>query len=673
MPKAKTPETTQPVSRQRINQLVDLLNECNEKYRKGEPSELTDAQFDRYLRELTTLEADFPDAIRADSPTHRIGVEPLSGLARVKHDVPMLSIENAFSVEEVTKFLDTMDKVFKDHRLGTPEYVIEYKVDGCAVSLIYENGVLDSARTRGDGEFGDDITENAKTIPSIPLQLNLAGRGEIRGEILMPISAFQVFNRQKKYANPRNATAGALRLLDPKECAKRPLAFIAHSVAGHGSFLGCYSQGEFFQRMTEYGIQTPWFRPRRYYTRADVLDFCENIAELPGDLDFEIDGFVIKVNHFRAREYAGETSTAPKWAVALKLEKYDAETVLQNVTWPVGKTGVLTPVAELEPVSIDGTTVSRATLHNLDVIARLDLQIGDTVRVEKSGKIIPHVVASVSHGKKSKKITPPEHCPECNTTLVTERAEKHATVIRCMNSSCPAQIKERIRSFASREGVDIPGLGEQIIDQLVTQGRIKSIADLYSLLESDLTRLDHMGQKSARKLMAAIENSKTPPLEKFLYGLSIPGAGHGTAKRLAKAFGSVESVQNASVLQLTNVPDIGEVTAKSIRGFFTRHETSLMLYTLHARGVRPVWEQKGTGNGTALTGKTIVVTGTLKNYGRKEIETLIEKHGGKASGSVSRNTTFVVAGDAAGSKLTRANELGIPVYSEEKFEAMLKP
>jgi len=410
---------------QRMKDLEKLLNRSNEKYRTGEPTPCSDTQFDRKLQELKELEEKHPDAARADSPTQRIGAEPPSGQSRVKHDVPMLSLENVFSIENLKKWLDAADKVFAKNKIGKPNWTIECKVDGVAGSLIYEKGILISARTRGDGVYGYDVTENAKTIPGIPQTWNSPERIEIRGEFYMPNSVFTDWN--ESYANSRAATAGAIRLLDPKECAKRPLAFIAHSIAVPKTSLGCTAQSSFLERMEQAGMTTPMIRmnvggvEHVFHTSSEVLDFFERIDEWfdPNDRDYAVDGFVVKLDDFSLRRYFGETSKFPKWAIAPKFTKYEAETTLLKVIFQIGKTGVCTPVGELEPVEIDGTTVSRVSLHNMDVIERLDIRIGDTLLIEKAGKIIPHVVKHIARGKKSKKITPPDHCPECNASLVT--------------------------------------------------------------------------------------------------------------------------------------------------------------------------------------------------------------------------------------------------------------
>ncbi|MCL2306409.1 MAG: NAD-dependent DNA ligase LigA [Planctomycetaceae bacterium] len=412
----------------RMSHLVDYLNQCNEKYRKGEPSPCSDTEFDKLLRELKELEARYPKNISENSPTLRIGAEPLSGLTRVKHDVPMLSIENVFTVEELKKWFDNVAKVFTKNKLGEPDYVFEHKVDGCAVSLIYENGVLVSARTRGDGIEGDDITENVKTIPGVPLTWSNPQRTEVRGEIYMPTSAFHNWNKRlpKPYTNPRAATAGSIRLLDPRECAKRPLAFIAHSIGNREAVAANVSQCSFIAGLQKAGIATAGVRvpgaDNKSWTAVEVLEFVERLGESfsPGDLDYETDGFVIKVNCFSDQVSLGETSTAPKWAIALKLEKYEAETVLRDVTWQVGKTGVVTPVAELEPVEIDGTTVSRASLFNIENIHKKKLRKGGKILLAKAGKIIPYVIRSLEDGESN--IVLPTNCPCCGcpTELIEE-------------------------------------------------------------------------------------------------------------------------------------------------------------------------------------------------------------------------------------------------------------
>ena len=674
----------------RIRELTDLLNQANDKYRRGERSGLTDTQFDKLLRELKTLEDKHPDAARDNSPTCRIGIEPLSGLVRVKHTTPMLSIENVYTLDELAKFLRKADAEFMRRTHREPQWMIEYKVDGAALALVYENGELVSARTRGDGVYGDDVLVNARTISGVPLTLNIPGcrlpqRVEIRGEAYMKNSAFRNWNATGKYANPRNATAGALRLLDPRECAKRPLSFMAHTAADLAAFAGnATTQSTFLYLMEKAGFATPRLM-ERWCTSAEVLEFCRTAydegSNVTDEVDFETDGLVIKLDDFSLREILGSTSSAPKWAIAYKVEKYEAMTVLNDVTWQMGKTGICAPVAELEPVVIAGTTVSRASLFNLDIIAELGLMIGDTVKVEKAGKIIPHIVSVESKGGNRRKIEPPKHCPSCRwelailngrngEVLLGWEVNERSTVVRCENPSCPAQLADKIVFYASRDGIDIPGIGEQLAGAMVEARLVGDIADLYALTERQLMTLPRMGHGSAAKLVQAIQSRKTPPLEKFLHGLTIPNVGEGTSKRLAKHCRSLAVVAAASESELAAIVDIGPITARSIYHYFHSNHWNTMAKKFQENGVCPA-DLETTTSSQALNGLTIVVTGTLENYDRRTIEATIEAHGGKSSSSVSGRTSYVLVGEKPGSKLAKAQALGIPILNESQFNALI--
>jgi DNA ligase (NAD+) len=666
--------------RRKLKTLRQQINEYNFQYRIGGQT-ITDVAFDRLTRDLKGLEKEYPHLITPDSPTQRVGTEPLSGLERRKHTVPMLSIENTYSFESLREFCNGIDA-----QLKSPKYVVELKIDGCAVTLIYKDGVLDHALTRGDGEYGDDITENVTTIPSVPLRLSKPYKGilEVRGEIYITQTGLRRLNQTLKtpYKNTRNATAGAIRLLDSRECAKRPLMFFAHTLArDEQEMFAC--QSGFLEKdsgnpaCNRLGLP---LAPDSVCLESvdDVIVYCESLYSDGSDvlacLDFDTDGLVVKVNHFEDRNAIGATSAHPKWEIALKVEKYEAVTTLKDVTWQVGKTGVLTPVAELEPVEIAGTIVSRSTLHNVTEIKRLGISINDKVVVEKAGKIIPHVVRVEETDKGAIPITVPSVCPVCRSPVeagITQTATD-TEFFFCTNAKCPAQVVGRILHYCSRDCVDIRGIGETLAAQLVNKYLVVDLADLYTLTPNALLKADRVGKKSAAKLIEAIAEKKSPPLDKFLHGLSITSVGDGTSKRLAKRFGALEAVERASLSDLLSVEDIGEITATDIFNFFRNpYWTDDLKPNLFNAGVYPVWEEPMKSTNDKLAGKTFVVTGTLEKYDRKGIESLIEQHGGKTSGSVSKNTSFLVAGEKAGSKLDKAKSLGVPVISEQEFEKML--
>jgi DNA ligase (NAD+) len=668
----------------KMNELVELLNQANEAYRKGETSPLSDTEFDQKMNELRELEQEYPEYVLKNSPAQRIGGEPkASGFQRVKHTHPMLSIANVYTKEELQTWMEKIHEKYPHVR-----FVVEQKIDGVALELIYENGYLARALTRGDGEFGDNVTNNAAQISGIPLRIDSKKTMELRGEVYMHTDEFNAWNEKssKKYANPRNAVAGSIRLLDSREVMKRPLRFMLHSVAENTGFA---SHTEFLDVMSQ--------RTRRSYERSSdcLFDICEVTFLLSSDQatsiqevmqlveeeegvtrhvggTIETDGLVIKVDQFDIRRELGETSTEPRWEIALKVEKYEGTSVLRNVIWQVGKTGTLTPVAEFDPVLIAGTRVSRATLHNMDEINRLDIAVGDTVKVIKAGKIIPKIEEVLERPENRKRIFFPQKCPDCGREPYCGTLPGgDATVVRCPNPDCPSQIVGRIISFCSREGVDIASFGEVAIENLVARGTLKDPADVYTLTKEQLETV-YPGPKMPEKILKAIAEKKSPDLRKFLYGLSIFAVGEGTSKRLAKHFKSLKNIAAAKLSDLTAVPDIGELTARHIHDFFRSESWKTMSKKFIKAGVAPKPLDEEPSGSQVLAGQTIVVTGTLERYGRKEIEALIEKHGGKASGGVSKKTSFVVAGREAGSKLTKAQELGVPVLTEIEFEQILE-
>jgi DNA ligase (NAD+) len=682
----KSPQT-------QINELVRLLNDANRKYRNGEPSPLTDTEFDSKLNELRELERQYPEYVSAESPTRIIGDVPKSGFVRVKHTHPMLSIANVYTEGDLRKWLKKIDSKYRNVR-----FVIEHKVDGCGLAFRYKKGRLVQAITRGDGEYGDDVTANAMTIRDIPHRLDCKIDLEIRGEVYMRNDEFQEWNKKspKKYANSRNAVAGSIRLLDAKECAKRPLRFLAHSMANNDTLvvqksrrgdygdLGCIghytSQSEFISFVYYIGFKTPRLThesdSNAPLTSKQVMEYVGPDMRLErGDftpVGFECDGLVIKVNDFEIRRKLGETATEPRWEIALKTEKYEGISILNSVVWQVGKTGTLTPVAEFDEIPIAGTRVSRATLHNVDEIARLDIAVGDKIKVIKAGKIIPKVESVEERPEDRIPIHPPKECPECRWELyVGIPPTGEATIVRCPNPDCPSQITGRLISFCSRDGVDISSFGEVAIENLTAQRILHDPADIYSLTKEQLETV-YPGPKMPTKILKAIAEKKSPDLQKFLYGLSIFMVGEGTSKRLAKHFKDLNTIAAAKLHDLMAVADIGELTARYIYEYFHSDYWKTLSAKLKKQGVYPESLKEERSGSQALAGQTIVVTGTLERYGRKEIEALIEKHGGKASSGVSKKTSFVVAGKEAGSKLTKAEELGIPVITEEEFEAKIQ-
>ena len=635
--------------------------------------EISDTEYDRLLTRLKTLEAAHPGLITPDSPTQRVGDEPVSGLPPAEHRVPMLSIENTYSLEELRAYGARVGKLLG----GEPvEWVVELKVDGVAVALLYEHGLLVRGATRGNGRVGDDITHNVRTVRDIPLRLS--GRDfpdllEVRGEIYMTNGDLVVLNETQQaagaslFANTRNVTAGSIRQLDPRVCAARWLRFFCHSV-GAVDGLKAQSHIEFLDAMRSYGLPpTPLVASFADFDTA--VEHCETLVERLHELDFEIDGLVLKVNRFDQRERLGSTSKSPRWVIAYKFEKYEATTKLNAITVQVGKTGAITPVANLEPVELAGTIVSRASLHNADEIARKDVREGDVVVVEKAGKIIPHIVRVEKHLRLEDlpEFKFPTKCPECGAPVVKDEG---GVYIRCPNQQCPAQLKERIRYFAGRNAMDIEGLGDKLVDQLVGDKLVKSYGDLYRLTLDPLMRLERMGRKSSEGLLEGIEASKARGLARLLNALSIRHVGTRVSSVLAEHFGSIDELMAADVERLSRTPEIGEIIAQSIYDFLHSDFGRQTIDDLNGVGVKMEADQKPRG-ARKLEGKTLVVTGTLTKFSRDEIEELITRHGGRAASSVSKKTDFVVAGEKAGSKLDKAQQLGVPVIDEAGFEAML--
>ncbi len=659
-----------------VARLRDEIEHHDRKYYVDAAPEVSDLEYDHLLDRLKQLEAEHPELLAPDSPTQRIGDRPVEGLAEVAHRVPMLSIDNTYSIEELRNYGRRTEKLLSGE---TIEWVVELKIDGVAVSLLYEDGLLVRGATRGNGVTGDDITHNVRTIRGVPLRL--AGDDvppvlEVRGEVYMTNSDLVRLNQRQQaegkppFANTRNVTAGSIRQLDPRVCAGRSLRVFCHGV-GYVEGLRATTHMEFLAELTRYGLPaTPHVECFENFDAA--VAHCEELIGRLHELDFEIDGLVLKVNQFDQRRRLGATSKSPRWTIAYKFEKYEGTTRLLDIRVQVGKTGTVTPVAVLEPVELAGTTVSRASLHNADEIERKDVRVGDVVVVEKAGKIIPHIVRVELHERKGSppKFRFPQECPECGAGLARDEG---GVYIRCPNvESCPAQLKERIRYFAGRSAMDIEGLGDKLVDQLVEQELVRSCGDLYRLDARTLARLERMGEKSAKNLVGGIETSKQRGLARVINALSIRHVGTRVAAVLAEHFRSMDALAAASADELSQINEIGPVIAQSVHEFLHSEAGRRLIEDLRSVGVKMEADQPAAEPGKRpLEGKTFVVTGTLQKYTRDEIHTLIERHGGRAASSVSKNTDYLVAGEKAGSKLSKAEQLGVPVLDEAGFDALL--
>jgi DNA ligase (NAD+) len=663
---------------QQIDTLRHDLRRYEYEYHVLDNPTIPDAEYDRLFHQLKALEAAHPELITADSPTQRVGAKPLSGFAQIRHEIPMLSLDNAFSDEEFYAFV----KRIEDRLIRLPEpltFCCEPKLDGLAVSILYVNGVLTQAATRGDGTTGEDITANIRTIRNIPLQLlmdNPPARLEVRGEVFMPHAGFERLNQQalekgeKTFANPRNAAAGSLRQLDPKITSKRPLVLNAYGI---GIAEGVDLPNTHYDRLQWLkSIGIPVNPEIRLCNGTDeVLDFYRDIQNKRSSLGYDIDGTVLKINDIALQEKLGFISKAPRWAIAYKFPAQEELTRLNDVEFQVGRTGAITPVAKLEPVFVAGVTVSNATLHNGDEIERLNIAIGDTVVIRRAGDVIPQIIG-VLHDRRPADARPiifPKTCPVCDSAIVRIEGE---AVARCTGGLfCAAQRKEALKHFVSRKAMDIDGVGGKLIEQLVDRELIHTPADLFKLDLTTLTRLERMGAKSAENALASLEKAKNTTLARFIFALGIREVGEATALNLANHFKTLEALQNADLEALQQVPDVGEVVANRILAFWHEPHNVAVVNDLIAQGVH--WddvEVKEVGE-NLFKGKTVVLTGTLTQMGRNEAKALLQDMGAKVSGSVSAKTDFVIAGDAAGSKLTKAQELGVTVLTEEEFLAQI--
>jgi len=655
--------------KEKVERLREIIRYHEHKYYVENAPEITDHEFDELMRELEAIERAHPELITPDSPTQRVGGEPLEEFRTVSHRTPMMSITNAYSASELREFDARVRRLLPGE---TVNYTVEPKIDGVAISLTYEEGILTLAATRGNGLQGDDVTANVRTIRSVPLRLTAnppPALLEVRGEVFFNFDAFRRCNEEReaagepRFANPRNAAAGSLKLLDPKLVAKRDLRFYAYAV-GATEGIEFDSQFELLRRLGELGLPV---NPHRRLCKSidEVIALTDEWDKLRHTLDYQWDGMVVKVDSLDQQRRLGATSKAPRGMVAYKFAPEEAITKVLRVDVQVGKTGVLTPVARLQPVELAGTTVQNATLHNFDEIARKDIRVGDEVVIEKAGEIIPQVVrVARRHGKRP--IEPPTACPACGGPV-----EKDAggVYIRCLYPLCPAQVKQRILYFASRNAMDIEGLGPALIEQLVDRGLVKDVADIYLLKAEDLAQLERMGKKSAENVIRAIEESKRRDLSRLITALGIRHVGAHTGEILAAHFGSMDRLAKADLDELMAVEGIGEITARSVADFFAREETQRVIRKLREAGVNMRSLQPRVAAGP-LQGKTVVVTGTLRNYTRQQIEEKIKSLGGRVASSVSRKTDFVLAGESPGSKLDRARELGVRILTEDEFERL---
>lgn len=654
-------------AQKRVEELRAVIEKNNRLYYDQDAPELEDYQYDALTRELRELEAAFPQLVSVTSPTQHVGGTASSRFAKVTHAVKMESLLDAFSYEELRDF----DRRVRDAGIQ-PEYVVEIKIDGLSCSLEYENGTLVRASTRGDGLVGEDVTANVMAIRRVPKQLKDAPEYlEVRGEVYMPHQAFQKLCAEQElqgaapFKNPRNAAAGSLRQKDAKVTAGRGLSIFVFNVQQiRGKTLS--SHAESLDYLKSLGLPVS---PRYHVVRdiEDAIQEIEQIGQNRAKLDFDMDGAVIKVNAFDQRGLLGSTNKFPRWAIAFKYPPEVKETTLRSIEVAVGRTGVLTPTACFDPIFLAGTTVGRATLHNEDFIRQLGLCIGDTIQVRKAGDIIPEVIAVTAHAQDAQPYQMPAVCPSCGAPVVHLEDE---AALRCVNPECPAQALRNIIHFASRDAMDIDGLGTAVATQLVSKGMVHSAADLYTLTLEQLLTLDKFKEKSATNLLQAIQHSKQNNLDKLLFGFGIRNIGDKAAALLAEHFGSMQAIREATAEQIGEIDGFGGVMAQSVLEFFAKEGTADLVHRLADCGVNMQW--KGEPKGDKLAGKTLVVTGTLETLSRSEAEALIVKNGGKASGSVSKKTSYVVAGAAAGSKLTKAQALGVPVLTEQEFLAMLE-
>lgn len=655
----------------RIKDLRERIAYHEKKYYADSDPQISDAEFDRLVKDLAALEALFPDLITPDSPTQRVGEKPAEGFPTVRHARPMMSIDNVYSVEEIGEFDQRIRKLLPGQAI---EYIAELKIDGLGISILYRGGRIVQAVTRGDGVQGDEVTANVKTIRSLPLVIPDRREVEVRGEIYLPFDSFQSINREREareealFANPRNAASGSIRLLDPREVAARKLGVFLYALFIDGAEMD--RQEENLQTIQRLGFKiNPHSRLCR--TLDDVVAYWTEWTARRDELDYDADGIVLKVNATGQRESLGVTSKFPRWAVSFKFPARQATTRLNDITVQVGRTGALTPVAELEPVKLSGITISRATLHNEDEIKRKDIRIGDFVLIERSGDVIPKVIAPMKERRtgREKVFVMPAKCPVCRSEAFRPEGE---AVARCTNPSCPAKLRESLLHFAARRAMNIDGLGEALVDQLLDKGLVKSLPDLYRLRTDDLAELERMGPKSSANLLEEIERSKTNDAARLIFGLGIRHVGEKLALTLAAHYPSLDALAEATAEELTAVEDVGPIVAESLVFFFHQPENKALLRQLKNAGLNFASEKETHSGDRPLAGQTFVLTGTLERFSRDEAKAAIEALGGVVTDSVSGKTSCLVVGKEPGSKLAKARRLGVRAIDEEEFLGLLK-
>lgn len=655
--------------RQEVEELRKEIEYHNYRYYVLASPVISDEEYDRLMKRLMELEEKYPELRTPDSPTQRVGGAPVEGFETVEHSEPMLSLDNTYSEAEIINFDARVRRT-----VGAVEYVAELKIDGVSIALRYEKGILVKAITRGDGLKGDDVTVNVKTVKSIPLRLPREIDLEVRGEIYMPVQYFEELNQQREeeglapFANPRNATAGTLHLLDPKEVAKRNLDSFIYYVVKPESF-GLRTQWDALEFLKELHFKV---NPHNALCKDvnEVIEYWKTWSRKRHELDYWVDGVVVKVNDFEKQRELGTTAKSPRWAIAFKFPAQQARTKVTNVVFQVGRTGVITPVAEFVPVELEGTTVKRASLHNFDYIEELDLRIGDYVFIEKAGGIIPQVVQVLKELRDGDEVIvrPPNQCPVCGGAVGKESGEYVA--YKCMNPHCPAKLKRHLEVFVSRQALDIQGLGSKIISKIVDAQLVKDIADLFYLTVFDLAQVSGLGPKMISNILSEIERAKSTELERLILGLGIPGVGEKTAKVLAQKFGSLEKISDASVDQLLEIEGVGEELARSIYEYFRNPKTREIIEKLKKAGVQ--LGKVTTPELNVLGGLTFCVTGTLKRFSREEIKRFIEKFGGHFTDNVTKKTDYLIVGSEPGSKLEKARKFGVKCITEEEFLNMLQ-
>lgn len=663
----------QEAARKEIERLRQEIAGHDHRYYVLAQPVISDAEYDRLMARLRELETKFPELVTPDSPTQRVAGGPLEGFSQVPHRVPMLSLDNTYSREDLLEFDQRVRRILKDRDYG---YVVELKIDGVAVALRYRQGRFQQGLTRGDGHTGDDITANLRTIRTIPLSLARPAQGmdiEVRGEVYLPRAEFERINEERKgqgeplFANPRNAAAGTLKQLDPRIVAARKLSIFIYGAAEPPS--GCSRHWELLSFLKEAGFKVS-SQARLCSDIQEVISYCNLWEQKRDSLDFDIDGLVIKIDSFEQQRILGATSHSPRWAIAYKFPARRAATVLRDVEFSVGRTGVVTPVAILEPVFLSGTTVSRATLHNEDEIRKKGLHYGDTVIIEKAGEIIPQVIAADVKKRKpgARPVAMPQRCPVCSSRLVRDQEE---AAWRCQNIACPAQVRGRIQHFASKQAMDIDGLGPALIEQLVTAGLVKDCGDLYYLKPADLLSLERMAEKSAQNLLKAIESSQRAPLWRLIHGLGILHVGAVAAQQLAQRFGRLEALEKASYDDIAAIYGLGPAVAQSVTDFFRSPENQKVIKKLKEAGIDPRQEPKAPAGGP-LANMTVVLTGGLDSLTREQAKEMILKMGGRVAEAVSKKTAMVIVGRDPGSKYQKARELGIKIINEQEFLTMIK-